>query len=557
MVDHYRRLIADIPLEGMSRAHGRWAHDLVESLGKVPMAEPTVAMANLRDLLQRMLKSHADGRSRLRVLDQVTPRVQTLMAGLLRRIASESHPLPVAKANQCVLLLQLCHVLAQNACLAVWELAGPRGKLPLLGRGQVVTAVNEALELTHDVFALSFQRYHVSPPGSWRRLHALYAYAEQVGIARKQRRVLDDAFPCSAQERYARVLLLALANPWGMQRAELLDADLVCAALASSARFGRGELSLAVAGSGEDSGPGHGRADHGEPASTLELDLAPVLELLSRHLGVAPSEADKIAFGDGRGQHVQVRRSLVERMDRAWRGRVQRSFERQPGSRSVTVLPGLRAIHQTLAGGLDFAAFREQLSDGQIAASIGDSPAAWLSGHPAAAPQHVCAQVLDVSQGGYCLSWRNDAGIRMKMGELVGLLDDASGQDDADVTGGVRLGVLRWLRSVEHGYLVAGVEVLSRDLVPAMVRVFERSGRQRPLQRGLLTGIAADQPELVLPRLRDSRIASLGVVWPMGADDHGKAYTQRRQYQVMQEQELSPAYLRVALSDTIDTGAGL
>lgn len=548
MSEHYRQLVSGVALESIHLAGRHWAQEMLGALDKVPMAQPPKAASDLTNVLKRMLEVHSDGSARVHILKRAQKLAQPLLDGLYKQIMAESHPLPLAKANLAARLLDMRSLQGKNACMAVWELAGPDGKLPWLGRGQIVEAVNEALIYMRDVLELSFQQYQEPPLGSWRRLHALYGFAVDVDIAQRKCALPHSGVKRTARQRYAQALLLAMANPWGMQRAEMAQALQICASLADRVHFGAGQGAIPVQGAGNDSGPGLPSADH--QSDGLMMDLAPVLDLVDQQLSWDPDGGLIVSVADGRGGHSDVRRSMLERMSRAWRGRAERGYERVGGRHVMSVLVGMSAIHQAMAGGDDFDAFRERLAGGQIDASTGGNAAAWLSGHSAAEPIHVEAQVLDQSLGGYRLLWPAGLGHRVRIGELVGLIPGPVLQDDPDRSTIMMLGVLRWLRSRDDDQLAVGVELLSRQPQPAVVRVMAANAQRGPLQRGLLADAASPEPELILARVREQQVEGVEISCLSEQGKPESSAMRRRKFSIVQAQELSPAYYRVSLSDS-------
>ncbi len=550
MAEHYRQLVADVALENIHPAGRRWVQEMLEALDKVPMAQPPKAAGDLVNLLTRMLDSYSDGAARVQILQRVQHLAQPLLDGLHKHIIAESHPLPVAKATLAGRLLEMRSLQGKNACMAVWELTGPDGKLPLLGRRQVVEALSEALVLLRDVLELSFQQYREPPRGAWRRLHALYGFSDDVGIAERRCALPGRKEKRTPRQRYAHALLLAMANPWGMQRPELAQALEISASVADCVRFGPTENALAVQGDGEDSGPGFPSSES-QPAG-LMMDLAPVLDLLDQQLSWGPQDALTISIADGRGGQIDVRRSMLERMARAWRGRAQRGFERMGGQHVMSVLVGMSAVHQAMAGGDDFDAFRERLMGSQSDYRVDSNAAAWLSAYAASAPMHVEARVLDQSLGGYRLLWPAGHGHRVRIGELVGLMPghvQPGGEGGSTI---LMLGVLRWLRSLDDGELVIGVELLSRQPQPAAVRILDSKGQRGPLCRGLLVDMEAHDPELVVARVREQLIDGAEISCLPDENKLGSKGMRRRKFTVAHAQELSPAYYRVSLSEPDD-----
>lgn len=536
-------------MDNVRAAESGWERELLDALERVPMAMPSKAASDLCDVLERMLKRHGDGAQRLQVLASVQRLAQPLLDGLYRQIMAESHPLPVSKADLARRVLKMRSLQARNTCMAVWELAADNGKMPLFGRGRVVRSINEALLLTRDVLELSYLQYREPPHGTWLRLHALYGFANEGGIAMRGCELADEPGKASARQRYAQSLLLALGNPWGLQRSELVQAVAISRALADAVRFDAGQGGIAVHASGADSGPGNPAPDSKAAADVTMIDPAPAWELLDQQLSWAAADAQLISIGDGLGGQIEARRNMLARMSQAWRGQSRRGHDRVGARHVMTVLAGMSAVHQAMAGGEDFDAFRERVAGGDVAASVAGNAAAWLSGHAVSAPVHVETRVLDQSPGGYRLLWPEGHGRRVRIGELVGLMPGSvESNRDQDDNSLLMLGVLRWLRSAEPGQLAVGVELLSRQPRPALVRVLDGGSRRGPIARGLLLDTADAGVELIVAQLRDRQVSGVEVSVPPDEGAPESRSMRRKKFAISHVHELSPAYYRVSLS---------
>lgn len=551
MSEHYRQLVADVALEHAHSVHRGWEQEFLQALERVPMAMPPKAAADLRDLLMRMLEWHGDGVGRLQILHQVQRMAQPLLDGLYRQIMAESHPLPAAKAELAARVLVLRSLQARNTCMAVWELANTDGSLPLLGRRRIMQTVNQGMLLTRDVLELSFLQYQEPPRGTWHRLHALFGFARDSGLSERKCALAGEEGKSTARQRYAQSLLLAMANPWGLQRSELVQAQSISRALADGVRFDPQGDWLAAGLTGGDSGPGFAGEVADVPAAALRFDPVPALEMLEQQLSWSDKDAAMVTLGDGHGRQIEVRRSMLERVLRAWKGQAQREFDRVGARHVMSVLVGMSAVHQAMAGGEDFETFRERLAGGDTEASVTGNAAAWLSGHSAAGPVHLEARVLDQSLGGYRLQWPSGHGHRVRIGELVGLMPGSLQAAQAEQHEAVMmLGVLRWLRTIGQAELAVGVELLSRQPRPAVVRGIDRQGKRGPLRRGLLLDQDGATVELLMANIREQPLSAVEVSCAEDEMSGQSVAMHRRRFTIGDARELSPSYYRVSLSDS-------
>src|SRR5690606_34531146 len=84
------------------------------------------------------------------------------------------------------------------------------------------------------------------------------------------------------------------------------------------------------------------------------------------------------------------------------------------------------------------------------------------------------------SLGGYRLRWGRDAGLRARVGELVGL-SAVGGADERDWM----VGVIRWLRHEPQGDGDAGVELRARRAHAVGLRQMDATGHSRTALRAI------------------------------------------------------------------------
>ncbi|HEY7872637.1 MAG TPA: hypothetical protein VIC31_07955, partial [Rudaea sp.] len=108
--------------------------------------------------------------------------------------------------------------------------------------------------------------------------------------------------------------------------------------------------------------------------------------------------------------------------------------------------------------------------------------------------------------------WEKVDGMRMKVGELVGL----AALEDDDESRDWMVGAIRWLR-IEAGGMQAGVELLARRALPAAVRSYDEQGAPRAAMRALaLEDLhAADAtPTVMVPALFDREATEIELTRP-------------------------------------------
>ena len=168
----------------------------------------------------------------------------------------------------------------------------------------------------------------------------------------------------------------------------------------------------------------------------------------------------------------------------AWRHGADRSQQRIAAGHVLDSVIGLHDLHYVLAGDVDFDSFLRKTRGVAITLHERDRVASWAAGGGGAAVRvkHLATKVLDQSLGGYRLMWEKIDGMRVRVGELLGLAtlaDDGESQD-------WMIGAIRWMRVETDGSMDAGVELLARRATPAALRSFDESGAPKAAMRGIV-----------------------------------------------------------------------
>lgn len=345
------------------------------------------------------------------------------------------------------------------------------------GRSQIkhiaeVTA--HLLAALRDAQLACYLTYSPVPEGLWREIHELYQLAKTNGMADK---ALNDAPP--ADQVYVQALLLALADPPHMNRAELAHIQLYLNAFGKLAVLGAAPANAEQNGfaieTNSDRGPGPQSASPG--AGGLWLDI----EALCRHLHVT---AVRLRTGDTprriglpAGMDSETSLILAKRLLKLWRPGAHRAFKRYPAPGSaMQVVAGVSAIHRLLERMSPTAAPPER-DDPSSFAAINASH--WT--------------VSNDSAAGLALTGTPDAPLNLKVGDALALWGDGSAVWS--------LAVIRWIKMLDTRQVELGIERLSPRIQPVWVRPLRGHRKASPEPGLFLPGLPAlNRPNrLLLP----------------------------------------------------------
>ena len=530
MSEAYRRLTSALP-ERHAPGTGAFASDaraLRAWVQALPMANFASAAKRLLEGLQQLNRQRVDALQRLDALEILRPPALQLAASTERQILGSTFPLPASKAGLSELALQFQRELALGYRIALVELCAPNGAVGFLRSKQVALAGARALLHGHEHLIKAYLLYQTPPSGAWQTLHDVYRFMASV---RLDERTVEDAAHAggvSARATYVQALLLALVNPYRYTQREQGEVEAFVRTLAPHA-----ELRSSGAGAGDvfvdvdaDRGPGYlpeERVD--EQRDLLALHVGAVIAFIEGQIAHLPPGARSASFRVRGGVSVPVDVDLAQRIASGLAARSERGHERLAGGYELDSVIGLHDLHYVLAGDEDFEDFMRRVRGQSISLSESDRRAAWRMGSgDSLRGTRQRVRVVDQGLGGYRLLWeRSSSGesVRVRVAELVGL---ALPEADADVAPDWMVGVVRWIRIDDQGWVDAGVELLAlRALAVGARAVGGADLRAVPLRGLLLAPLSLDPRAGYAALLTSTEIdrATSMVELSLPADTHG------------------------------------
>jgi hypothetical protein len=544
-MDSYQRLIeglsARLPPGRSHRVNEKATRDAVATL---PLANPAQAIREIEQILDGMLATTWAGSERIAALEHLRTPVEGLCAGIERELGAEPHPLSEAGAGRADTAQRLQWKLVCGYALGLYELCAPAGKLPRFKAKSAALATVRSLVHADRVLIWAYRRYQSPPVGVWRRIHALNAFAGEIGIGDQ---AVDDALaggvPLTAHMAYTHLLLLAMSNPYRFSARELQDARLVTRCVASLCRLARTSSEGMGVDTDSDAGPGYISAERVAAGSgVLAVGTGPVQQAFDDRAALLPSGVDAIDLPQPGGGRITTSVRFLDHLRTGW-GTAERGHPRLGATHVLDVVVGMHALHYVLAGNSEFGTFVRAVHGNAIMVGAHELASAWLATSDTMRPQISRGEVLDQSEGGYRIRLRETEGLRMRVGELVGLapVDDEADERDWMV------GVIRWLRHEADDELL-GIELLRREARAAGLRPVTTDGEALSPQRAveLLDGDGADRLSLLLTHRLARNIVAAEVVLPALASDWGSRASVAT-WRAGEAEALGPACFRVTL----------
>ena len=486
----FERLVSGLP-ERHAPAKNSFATDsksLRIWLAALPLANPGATARLLIGALREMNQLRFDPLQRLEALELLRPPIDQIVSTLGKQVLGDSFPLPPQKQQLGQLAQDFECEVALGYCSVVYDLCAPAGAVPFLRGKAVALALTRAIQHRSAGLYQAYLRYHAPPVGAWQNLHDLFVFAIAVKADDKP---VDDPLYRSAQTSvrlaYIHALLFALSNPYRFTQKENAEIYTLTRIWAGHCelRKGRAPAGAIAIRTDSDQSLGYLPEEREAPDEGLwALEISGLVRFLEGQLAMLPPGITVTEFRLRGGPTMHADVAFVERLMRAWDCGTERSQQRLAAGHRLDTLIGLHDLHYVLAGNLDFDAFLRKTRGVAISLHEGDRVASWASGSGsgAARVKRLSAKVRDQSLGGYRLVWEKIDGMRVKVGELLGLAPPALDGEAQDWM----IGAIRWLRIDPSGAMDVGVELLARRAVPVALRNFDAQGVPRAALRGVL-----------------------------------------------------------------------
>lgn len=490
-------------------------------IAELPMANIGETTRQLFEALTDLNRQDIPAGQRFKVMEMLQKPVMYVTGHMKKHYIGQAMPLAAQNLKIAHLSREISYAQATGYKILVMEqIAGVGRKDKKL----LVTAMHRSVKLLSSVLLKSYQIYEAYPESVWLEIHSLYRYAESNGLHKSK--ILDESMGCGPStiaNAYKQILMLALACPYRMRHTE---AEAVYKALEDW--VGACELKPVYKAGGEvmfainldtDQPPSYlVLRDTKENHSTCRiLGTRRLSDLLHKRLS-AKRETTKTSC-------QSLSRDMLRRLMLVWGVMPKRRYSRVRDHSQVVAAMGLSSIHYFVSGE---AAFNDSAVSQDCSAELGITPGPQLeepaqfdaraiseetgnlpdvwemkytiegTAKPSSTEMAVARaaagmqidtshqtqnwKMVNVSAGGYCLLWDNHDTTRAQVGELLGIRE----QSDPD-TFHWRLGVIRWLKSVDKRGLELGIQMLSPGAVGVAARMdLKTRSRSEDFTRGLL-----------------------------------------------------------------------
>lgn len=455
------------------------------------------------------------------LLEPVHHSYRQLMGYLVNnRLPMDDNQLKIAKISKALLL-----ELVLSFKIQLRDLLNEPAPARSLGL-DIASIIQHTLLLHLEVLRHSALTYQSYPNHFWQETHLLFRLALREDLQTRhcpepgilsQGLSLDSIQSTSIQDSYAQILLMSLSDHYRMRQQDII---LLMNFLP--------EVSPQLEFSQENDSQEHDRfvilLTKNLPAlqrSQIRPELLNAKDLLFMRTDALAQQLAKITsqlkFNNltGEKEYRGLSKRNLQHLHQVWTQLPARHAPRTPLHFELEIISGLRAIYQHQSSirkaieatnlslqpdissllldpdsgmqlDLDSSFWEERSSSPIIQINDLDYQRAEGGGEGPALGQRF--QILNESDGGYCISWSKDRVPAVKIGELLGIRQNSEQL-------GLHLAVIRWMKQHNDGGML-GIALLSRHCQPMQARLLEQ-------EHSLLHQCLAleEKTSLALPRL--------------------------------------------------------
>ncbi len=448
--------------------------------------------------------------NRLQLLEILRPEVYFVCKQLERHFLNQAIVLDERPRKVANLCQALQNHLAIGYKLIVTRLVSQTGR----ERNQLLNiALQRASHSLCGPLIRASQLYCPVPEGLWLELHQLYQIARQRGLQKNLIRdpLASHAQGLSVEQSYLVALLLGCARCNQMRQnaiarlAEVLEPWSTLVTL----QTGENPSSLFAIAPQQDGPPRYTSLfQDKELSSTLGIDPSNLVDAIKEHL-LLPAEnlnKSRLVAPEGFSQ------DMLQHLAAAWGDIAERTFQRSQASGQLTICIGMSALHFFLAGRRPFhdvlklpsqktaPVFKVDSGAPDIWSNAFDvrkvsewdrhlpmeeiqysKPAQALQSSEDSEPESYPTyplSIVNISPGGYCLSWPKDVPSQLQAGELLGI----QGLPQQ----GWSVAVVRWIRQVRGGGTQMGIELIAPHAQPCGLQLMRKAEQNSQYLRALL-----------------------------------------------------------------------
>lgn len=334
----------------------------------------------------------------------------------------------------------------------------------------LLKAIQNAMHYGIKILFDSYTQHHNPPPGIWLDLHSLFILAQQKKFEKKPLFNEKESSKLNTLgDMYKHCLLFAIAHPFRLRRDEiihLIPAIEEWAPLLTLQKTTNNKNSFVV-DIQSDTGPKNTLYfKPSQEAYYLVMDKINerLNNLLSLDRTVNNQSSTSLSV-----QELALSSGLLELLINSWVSPGEVNRGRQKAQGKISVCLGINAIQWQISNSRlsSLTMFNNVINTKSVTEkeNMDTLPINQPENEKTAKNATFNCELIDQSEGGYCLKWLQDIPPNLQCGEIIGL------EKEANPPKAWSIGTIRWIKSEEDYSILLGIQVLGIESIAVKTRL--------------------------------------------------------------------------------------
>lgn len=423
---------------------------------QLPLSNIGASAKSLYELLQDLHQAPMNASERFAVLAHLRPTL-SYICEILGKIFAEREALS-EKQQLIADLVNALHFEMLNGYKLIIDSALSH---VLIKKKIFVAALHNAMVCCEKMLFDSYKQHRDPPHNIWREFHTLYLLARQKGVSQKS---LGNSMEWHSrfntlEDLYKNCLLFVIANPYRLTKTEinhLIYALEVWAPLLILKPVNENAFGLYVVDMESDNAPHYSALNSKSSANCYMLVLDKITLRLEKLLQDKTTLNSKKSLNYFLEAEQMLPLSFIESLLGSWQYIKERAQKRNKIQGTITVCLGISTCHWFIS---DQLAHTTQDLDISQDINVIDLSMDQSANKSLSYRSYQC-QLVDQSEGGYCLQWTEEIPQQLQCGEIIALHREVPNQGKSWT-----IGTIRWLRHEKDHSILLGVQVLSHDVL--------------------------------------------------------------------------------------------
>ncbi len=464
---------------------------------------------------------------RIAMLEALRESVQYVALGMQKHYTSVAFPLPDKSIKIASATREIYAMMATGYQIGIEDLLS--NSMLMLDKTKLTTYLHRAISYLSHVLLTTYQVYAPLPNGIWLKLNKLYAFAEENKLQWTQ--ITDNQHQnikkTTISGEYIRILLLSLASPYHLRRGEVGKVYINLERWMHMPTLNKNKPGESVIGDfsvdlSKDKQPGY-LAIAGDELFNINvrtLETFALAEALFGELQLSEEIKSKTLININLPQ-AQLSHNLIRRLGRTWGAIPKRSHDRRECQEKIQVAFGMSTIHKTIMDSIHRdnntlnserrvesrllkvisakshyeekivshvndvrADVWDMVYDNSKLRLVSDNTPPKVEKQPDPPLQSCLSnswQLLNMSDGGFCIQCTGDCGANVQVGELVAYLPVTTQPIKR-----YSIGVVRWMRSDGKNGMTLGGQLLGQNAIPVGISIAAAGVENNTVQRAIL-----------------------------------------------------------------------